>query len=88
MAVGVAMSGSFPIVFPTITWKKEWGLYAGSIDLTGHILSDGGLVSNFPIRYFVSNEPPILKLRGGEIFNIHKTIFLGVYEEMDPDLSP
>ena len=51
-------------------------------------MSDGGLISNFPIRYLISNEPPLLALRGGKIFNIHKTIFLGVYEEMDANLSP
>ena len=88
VAVGVAMSSSFPIVFPTIEWKEEWGLYNGSVDLTGHLMSDGGLVSNFPIRYFVSNEPPILELRGGLMFNTHKTIFLGAYDDLDPHLTP
>lgn len=65
VAIGVAMSASFPIMFPAIEWKKEYGLYNNKVDLTGHLMSDGGLVSNFPIRYIVSNEPPILELRGG-----------------------
>ena len=55
VAIGVAMSACFPIMFPAIKWKKEWGLYNQSVDMTGHIMSDGGLVSNFPIRHFVSN---------------------------------
>ena len=88
VAVGVAMSAAFPIMFPAIEWKKEWGLYNNSVDMTGHLMSDGGLVSNFPIRYFVSNEPPVLDLRGGQLFNSHKTLFVGAYDDIEADLTP
>ncbi len=87
VAVGVAMSSSFPIIFPAIEWKKEWGLYNGE-DVTGHLLNDGGLISNFPIRYFMSNEPEILSLRGGRVLHASNTLFLGVDASAKPELSP
>ena len=27
VAIGVAMSSSYPFLFPTIEWKEEWRLY-------------------------------------------------------------
>lgn len=58
----VLISASFPIAFVGQKWKKEWGKYyihydstRREIDLTGHLFTDGGLLSNFPIKY-LDNE--------------------------------
>jgi predicted acylesterase/phospholipase RssA len=52
------MSGSFPIAFLSLSWKKEWGKYyihyeksRREIDLTGHKFTDGGLLANFPLKF-------------------------------------
>jgi len=56
------MTGSFPIAFEAMSWKKEWGVYyvhysnrRREIDLTGHKFTDGGMLANFPI-IFLDNE--------------------------------
>ena len=86
VAIGVAMSAAFPFMFPPIPWKKEWGLYNGNIDLSGNLMSDGSLVGNFPLRYFISNEPYIIELRGGNLLDIKKTLFLRVDESSAPPM--
>ena len=80
------MSASAPFLYPPIEWKKEWGLYNGKEDLTGNLMSDGSLVGNFPLRYFISNEPYIIALRGGKLLDIDKTLFLKVDEETAPSM--
>jgi NTE family protein len=55
LAMAVRMSMSIPFVWREVEWKKEWGTYLGR-DLTGHIMVDGGALSNFPIR-LIANEP-------------------------------
>ena len=56
------MTASYPIAFEAIRWKKEWGKYyihyahpRKEIDLAGHQFTDGGFLSNFPIK-FLDNE--------------------------------
>lgn len=58
----VQMTGSFPVAFESMAWKKEWGAYyvhyhdlRREIDLTGHHFTDGGLLANFPLK-FLDNE--------------------------------
>ena len=87
VAYAVAMSACFPIVFPAIEWKPEWGLYDGK-DLSGHLFCDGGIVQNFPIRYYLSNEPEVIRLRGGKLFDPKKTLFLDADSTFAPAMSP
>jgi hypothetical protein len=35
-----------------VIWRAEWGTYAGE-DLTGHVMVDGGVLSNLPIGFIV-----------------------------------
>lgn len=57
VAWAVRMSMSIPFVWQEVIWQKEWGNYykwRGSekeikTDLTGHVIVDGGVLSNFPI---------------------------------------
>jgi NTE family protein len=55
IAWGVRMSMSIPFVWREVVWQESWGLYRGR-NLTGHIIVDGGVLSNFPIR-LIDAEP-------------------------------
>ena len=59
----VRMSMSCPFAWQEVVWQKEWGLYRGR-DLTGHTVVDGGLLSNFPIGLFLSNEEQVEDIMG------------------------
>ena len=59
----VRMSMSCPFVWQEVVWQKEWGLYRGR-DLTGHTVVDGGLLSNFPIKLFLSGEDEVEEIMG------------------------
>lgn len=61
----VRMSMSIPLLWQTVEWKPEWGTYLGR-DLTGHEIVDGGLLSNFPIELFVSQDPTVKSVMGEE----------------------
>lgn len=83
----IKMSSAFPFVWPVVKWKKEWGIYNGKEDLTGHHMSDGGLLSNLPVRYFVSTSPYISELRGGKVIDIDKMVCMYLDEKTAPTLS-
>lgn len=58
----VQMTGSFPVGFKALKWRKEWGQYSVylnkkrmDIEITGHEFTDGGMLANFPIKY-LDNE--------------------------------
>jgi NTE family protein len=59
----VRMSMSIPLVWPEVEWQAEWGRYQ-NIDITGHKMVDGGILSNFPIELFVSPAPHITAVMG------------------------
>ena len=48
----VRMSMSIPFVWKEVTWRPQWGNYRG-LDITDHQAVDGGLLSNFPMRYIL-----------------------------------
>lgn len=59
----VRMSMSIPLLWQSVTWRQEWGTYLGR-DLTGHEIVDGGLLSNFPIDLFVSQDQTVKAVMG------------------------
>jgi NTE family protein len=59
----VRMSMSIPLVWNEVTWQAAWGAYLGR-DIAGHLVVDGGVLSNFPIELFISREPHVVKLMG------------------------
>ncbi|MGE5311963.1 MAG: patatin-like phospholipase family protein, partial [Nitrospirota bacterium] len=59
----VRMSMSIPLVWNEVIWAAEWGAYLGRT-LTGHAVVDGGMLSNFPIELFISDEPQVTKVMG------------------------
>ena len=46
-----------------VIWQEEWGTYRGRA-ITGHAIVDGGLLSNFPIELFISDEPQVTGVMG------------------------
>src|SRR5262249_16773398 len=59
----VRMSMSIPLVWDEVIWQASWGPYRGR-DIAGHVIVDGGLLSNFPIELFISDAPQVTKLMG------------------------
>ena len=59
----VRMSMSVPFAWQEVIWKPEWGTYLGK-DISGHRIVDGGLLSNFPIAYLVSNNKEVIDAMG------------------------
>ncbi len=59
----VRMSMSIPLLWQEVIWKAEWGPYRG-MDISGHAIVDGGLLSNFPIELFISDAPQVTALMG------------------------
>jgi len=51
----VRMSMSIPFVWREVEWQQAWGPYLGR-DKAGNKIVDGGVLSNFPIRY-IDDEP-------------------------------
>jgi predicted acylesterase/phospholipase RssA len=63
LVAAVRMSMSLPLVWQEVIWQPEWGFYLG-IDLSGHRVVDGGLLSNFPIELFLSRDPHVIGVMG------------------------
>ena len=59
----VRMSMSIPLVWNEVVWQSDWGQYLGR-DMTGHLIVDGGVLSNFPIELFISDEAHVVKMMG------------------------
>jgi predicted acylesterase/phospholipase RssA len=59
----VRMSMSIPLLWEEVIWQAEWGAYLGR-ELTGHAIVDGGMLSNFPLELFISDEPHVTRLMG------------------------
>ena len=57
------MSMSIPFVWQEVEWSPDWGTYRGR-DVSGHMIVDGGVLSNFPIELFVSTEPHVTSVMG------------------------
>jgi predicted acylesterase/phospholipase RssA len=52
----VRMSMGIPVVWPEVEWKKSWGTYRGRPMFEngqGHHVVDGGVLSNFPLKYLI-----------------------------------
>lgn len=60
---GMRMSMSLPLLWQEVIWQPEWGMYLDHL-LAGHRVVDGGLLSNFPIELFLSNDPYVVSLMG------------------------
>ena len=54
---------SIPLLWQEVVWQKEWGKYRG-MDMEGHTIVDGGLLSNFPIELFISDLKTVTDVMG------------------------
>jgi NTE family protein len=59
----VRMSMSFPMLWQEVVWQPEWGTYRGK-DISGHTVVDGGMLSNFPIELFISDQKHVTNVMG------------------------
>ena len=57
------MSMSIPFVWQEVEWQRDWGPYRGR-DIAGHMVVDGGVLSNFPIELLVSGERHVTDIMG------------------------
>ena len=52
----VRMSMGIPLVWPEVVWRESWGRYRGRAMVEGgegHRVVDGGVLSNFPLKYLI-----------------------------------
>ncbi len=67
LVYAVRMSMSVPMVWPEVIWQAGWGQYKlgdRTIDLAGHAIVDGGLLSNFPIELLISDDVHVMEVMG------------------------
>ena len=60
------MSMSLPLVWEEVVWQEGWGNYLNR-SVTGHVVVDGGLLSNFPMELFISGDPHVQAIMGPKI---------------------
>jgi predicted acylesterase/phospholipase RssA len=65
VVVAVRMSMNIPLIWPEVRWEKSWGHYLNQ-DLSGHLIVDGGLLSNFPLELFISDDDLAIKTMGAK----------------------
>ncbi len=67
------MSMSVPLLWQEVEWRPEWGPYfawnaeqerLAASDVTGHVIVDGGLLSNFPIALFLAERADVTSVVG------------------------
>lgn len=63
VAWAVRASMAIPLVFQEVVWQPAWGPYRGR-DLSGHVLIDGGVLSNFPFHLLTSDLDEIRDIMG------------------------
>lgn len=62
----VRMSMSIPLLWQEVVWQAAWGRYRGG-EMTGHTIVDGGLLSNFPLELFVSDDAAVTNVMGPKV---------------------
>ncbi len=84
----VRMSMSIPFLWQEVRWQKEWGAYRG-MDITGHTIVDGGVLSNFPIYYLTSRDDEVKAVMGPTDPDAAPNLGLLIDETIDvPDAPP
>ena len=77
----VRMSMSIPFVWQEVVWRKEWGSYLGE-DLSGHVIVDGGVLSNFPLRLVHDNTEGTQEVMGAPSGTASEALGLLIDETM------
>jgi predicted acylesterase/phospholipase RssA len=63
VVAAVRMSMSIPFLWEEVAWRPEWGPYRGRAK-AGNFIVDGGVLSNFPLRYLVDAGPAVQEIMG------------------------
>jgi len=63
IAPAVRMSMSIPFIWQEVEWNTAWGTYLGE-DMAGHMIVDGGVLSNFPMDYIISDADYVKQVMG------------------------
>lgn len=63
VAWAVRMSMSIPFVWQEVVWRPEWGPYLNA-DVSGHVIVDGGVLSNFPLHLIGTQSPSVARIMG------------------------
>lgn len=59
----VRMSMSIPFLWDEVIWQPHWGAYRGQ-NITNHAVVDGGVLSNFPLELYVSDDVQVAAVMG------------------------
>jgi NTE family protein len=79
---GVRMSMSFPLLWQEVVWQPEWGEYRGK-NIDGHTIVDGGMLSNFPIELFISNQTYVTNVMGEKTSDDSNVLGLLIDEDVE-----
>jgi len=63
VAWAVRMSMGIPFIWQPVVWQKEWGTYCAQ-NVAGHLIVDGGVLSNFPIWLLTGTSAQSRELMG------------------------
>jgi NTE family protein len=83
----VRMSMSFPMLWQEVVWQPEWGTYRGK-DISGHTVVDGGMLSNFPIELFISDQKHVTNVMGEKTTDIQHVLGLLIDEGTEVPGAP
>jgi NTE family protein len=87
VAWAVRMSMSLPLVWQEVVWQPEWGKYRG-VDVSGCTVVDGGLLSNFPIELFLSDQPQVTGVMGEMVAGKQMVLGFLIDESLDVPGAP
>lgn len=99
VAWAVRMSMSIPFAWHEVLWQSEWDPYkfvdlsedtrvVEDRNLAGHVIVDGGALSNFPIDLLTSDEPHVRAVMGDTDPDAAPTIGLLIDETLQVDGAP
>jgi NTE family protein len=83
----VRMSMSFPMLWQEVVWQPDWGPYRGK-DISGHTVVDGGMLSNFPIELFISDQKHVTNVMGEKTTDIQHVLGLLIDEGTEVPGAP
>jgi predicted acylesterase/phospholipase RssA len=83
----VRMSMSLPLLWQEVVWQAEWGPYRGE-NISGHTIVDGGMLSNFPIELFLSDQPHVKAVMGEKTGADRNVVGFLIDEKLDVPGAP
>jgi predicted acylesterase/phospholipase RssA len=98
VAWAARMSMSIPFAYQEVIWKGGWGRYrtlddqgaavANEVDLAGHTVVDGGILSNFPLKMLISGDPSVKAVMGATASDRERVLGLLIHESLEVPGAP